>query len=362
MTTFADVEAVYRKWLFLDHDKEIIKALFGTLIGNKYDGVPLWLMIVGAPGSGKTAVVEGVLKQQDMILVSNLTPASLASGATGTGFLDELNNHIMVVPDFSTIGEMPKETCNMLYSFFRDAYDGHFTRITGKSSRPISWSGKFGFLGCTTHEANEKVVKDNGQLGERFLLIRVDIPDSSLEHLCDAAFDGAMSRSTMYIEIQDTVNDFLDNFKLPPVTLDPLLRPVIMNSAKALAWSRSPVTRNSTNREVEFSCKFAKEVPTRLIKQLKGMAVGLTAIGCTTQEIINIIHRIARDSIPLHRGLIIKAIASGITSKKGLSEYLNVAQTNAARYNEDLEYLGVVRWGKLELTIPELVEIYKEQP
>ena len=362
MTTFADVEKVYRKWLFLDYDQDIIKIVFGTVLGNSYDGPPVWLMIVGPSGGGKTALIEGLQKADQMILVSNLTPASLASGSTGTGFLDELNNHIMIVPDFSSINSMPRETKHLLYSFFRDAYDGHFTRVTGRASRPIEWAGRFGLMGCSTPQANDAAMKESEELGERFILARVDIPDVDLDKIEVAAYDGAMSKTKMLADIQTIVTDYLDHLVLPAVTLDPNLRSFILESARALAWSRSPVIRDGHNREICFSVHHSREVPTRLIKQLKGLATGLFAIGCNLMEIKRIIRRISRDTAPIHRKMILQAIMSGISTKRGIADYLSIGNSNCAREVEDMEMLGLLRENKLEIALPELIEIYKEQP
>lgn len=359
--SFADVEAAYRRWLYLDHDQDIIKILFGTILGNSYDGPPIWLLIVGPPGAGKTVLVKGLKRADCTVFVSNLTPASLASGSTGTGFLDDLNGKMMIVPDFSAINAMPRDTRHLLFGFFRDAYDGSFTRITGRDSRPITWEGQFGMIGCSTPHATDEAMKEDQELGERFLLVRTNIEGHDLDQILDAAYDGAMVGSSQDLDIQGCCSSYLNTVQLPAVVLDGELRQFIINSARVLAWSRSPVIRDGVQREISFPVWFTREVPTRLVKQLRGLATGLQAIGCDADQIRRMIRRVSRDTVPIRRLLVLRCVANGITSKKEICERCGMHNSHVYRIVEELERLELLIANKMELRLPELREVYKEQ-
>jgi energy-coupling factor transporter ATP-binding protein EcfA2 len=45
------------------HDPDLLRAIYAVYLANKYDGLPVWTLIVGKPGSGKSellASLEGV--------------------------------------------------------------------------------------------------------------------------------------------------------------------------------------------------------------------------------------------------------------------------------------------------------------
>jgi hypothetical protein len=46
-----DALAVYRKWLYLPDPGSVLASL-GAYAANRLPGSPVWLLLVGAPGSG----------------------------------------------------------------------------------------------------------------------------------------------------------------------------------------------------------------------------------------------------------------------------------------------------------------------
>ena len=50
--------ATYGKWLHLP-DQRTLLAILGTIAANRLEGDPVWLLVVGPPGGGKSEQLQG---------------------------------------------------------------------------------------------------------------------------------------------------------------------------------------------------------------------------------------------------------------------------------------------------------------
>ncbi len=74
-----DVETVFRRWLYLP-DLRPLLALLGTFAANQLDGDPVWLLLVGPPGSGKSELLGSIAGLPNVHPTATLTEAALLSG------------------------------------------------------------------------------------------------------------------------------------------------------------------------------------------------------------------------------------------------------------------------------------------
>src|SRR5262245_41168780 len=79
--TLADVETVFQKWIG-DSDREPTRALLATYVANvRLEGDPVWLMLVGGSGAGKTERLQSLSGLPDVVTESSISgPAALLSG------------------------------------------------------------------------------------------------------------------------------------------------------------------------------------------------------------------------------------------------------------------------------------------
>src|SRR5258708_36314886 len=61
LTPIEHLEAEFRQYLHMP-DPGALYALMGAVAGNMLDGEPVWLMLVGPPGCGKTGLLNSTLK------------------------------------------------------------------------------------------------------------------------------------------------------------------------------------------------------------------------------------------------------------------------------------------------------------
>lgn len=72
--------------LFIEHDQQGLALICGS-VGNRLQGEPVWLMLVGAPPSGKTELLMSLKEPPEVRVVGTLSEGGLLSGGR-SGLLD----------------------------------------------------------------------------------------------------------------------------------------------------------------------------------------------------------------------------------------------------------------------------------
>lgn len=75
-----DVLSTYRKWLYMPDDSAVLATL-GTIAANRMEGDPVWTLIVGPSGVGKTETIEGIGGLPEVHSCATLTEGALLSGS-----------------------------------------------------------------------------------------------------------------------------------------------------------------------------------------------------------------------------------------------------------------------------------------
>ncbi|GAG31428.1 unnamed protein product, partial [marine sediment metagenome] len=74
----------FRKWLHV-REPNILSVIFGAIMANRLNGDPLWLFVVGPPGSMKTEVLMSTVESPLIMSTTSLTVPALISGANTMG-------------------------------------------------------------------------------------------------------------------------------------------------------------------------------------------------------------------------------------------------------------------------------------
>ena len=109
--TVAEVVDTFKRWLYLP-EPDVLLAVLGTFAANHLPGEPVWLVVVGPPGGGKTEPLRAVTALPDAYATGTLTESSLLSGspkrerpATAKGgLLREIGGFgLIVAKDFGSV-------------------------------------------------------------------------------------------------------------------------------------------------------------------------------------------------------------------------------------------------------------------
>jgi len=129
------------------YDAEVAEVLLATIIANRLEGPPVWLMLIAPPSSGKTIALEPLDVFPATKLLSKLTEKTLLSGMPDqsgkpASLLLQLGpKPTLVVKDLGTLLETNHHSKGDLYAQLREVYDGYISAAYG-NGRYVEWPGK----------------------------------------------------------------------------------------------------------------------------------------------------------------------------------------------------------------------------
>lgn len=351
----AQVVETCQRWLHLP-DPGSLYALLGTIAANRLEGDPVWLLLVGPPGGGKSELLNALSGLEDVHPTATLTEAALLSGTSKRehskdakgGLLRTIGNFgIIVAKDFGSVLSMNRDARSLVMAALREVYDGSWTRHVGTDGgKTMTWSGKVGFVGgCTqTIDRHHAVM---GAMGERFLFYRLPEIDSSMQAY--RALKHAGKERAMRQELADNVAGVLSGSSPTDVDLSDEETDWLVNLATLVSRARSAVERDSYSREIELVPD--SEAPTRLVIMLARLLQGLTAIGLDRTEASKVVVKTALDSMPTLRRRVLEELQAGQLDTTDVAELVLHPTQTTRRALEDLTAHGLVlchRGGKGE--------------
>src|SRR5262245_23706788 len=131
----------YRERFHLPDPTPLYAAL-ACFAANFLNGNPVWLLLVGAQGSGKSEILELFVDLDRVFPTAEVTVAGLLSGvgvqdrAPGAkgGLLREIGSErvgFILAKDFGTVLNMNAESRLQTFAALREIYDGSYTRRLG---------------------------------------------------------------------------------------------------------------------------------------------------------------------------------------------------------------------------------------
>ena len=102
-----------------------IDIVLSTAISIYLWGDPIWLLLIGPSGGGKTELLNLFKDSDDTISISRLTENTLLSGSldvpSGHDLLDAVKGKILIIKDLSPILELGSDAKKQILSTLRDA-------------------------------------------------------------------------------------------------------------------------------------------------------------------------------------------------------------------------------------------------
>jgi len=348
-------------------DPGIIYVLMGAVAANMLDGYPVWLMLVGAPGDGKTELLNallGIPHTHPLANISNETAFLSATGvkerakdATG-GILRQVGEHgAVVLNDFTSVLGLEPRVLSVVLTVFRESFSGGWTRHVGvDGGREIRGRGGGPFLAGVTGEI-DKHHQVSASLGERWVYYRMREDEVLTYEKTRRALLNA-GREGWREELKDLVAGFFagldlkfrgraEDSKRRDLTDVEMTRIIRIGSISARC--RSAVVRDPYSKEILGVRE--TEVGTRLSTVLGQLLVGMEAIGVDEDDRWRLIGKVGLDSMPKLRRMIIDLVLGSGRDGVGVTEITDTTKASRAvveRAVEDLEVHGVVELVNIE--------------
>jgi hypothetical protein len=336
------VVRVFREWLYLP-DPAALKLTLATIAANRRPGDPLWLLLVGPTGSGKTELLDSLLDLPHTHEVGTLTEASLLSGSprretakdASGGILRRIGEFgFLILKDFTSVLSTSKEIRGPLLAALREIHDGHWARHVGTDGgRTVTWQGKCVLLaGCTpTIEQHRSLM---AAMGERFVFSRM--PLMPQKEQAKRAMEHVNKEAVMRKKLRAAVAGLFDSLQVEEQPFSQTIGTRMAALATFAARARSAVERDPYRREIEHIPD--SEMPARLACTLKALFQGLRMIHITEDEAWRLTVRVAIDSIPEVRRLVLEHLqeANQPIETSAVADALNYPTTTIRRTLEDL--------------------------
>jgi CRP-like cAMP-binding protein len=342
--------ATFRAWLYMPDPGALLVTL-ATVAANRAEGDPVWLLVVGPPGSGKTEIINAINGQPDIHVASTLTEGSLLSGtpkrergakAKG-GLLREIGDFgIIVLKDFGSVLSMNRDTRGQVLAALREIFDGEWTRHVGTDGgQTLSWSGKVALIAGVTPaiDAHHAVI---GSMGERFIFYRLPLTDADVQ--AQRALGHVGRERQMRKALAEAVRDVLDGADPDRLLAAPdavLTRRLVEISTLAVRC-RSAVDRDGYTHEITLIPE--AEAPARLALVLLRLHNALRAIGVDGGQAWELVTACALDSMPAIRRAVLGCVVADPEplSTTAIAERLGYPTITVRRTAEDLAAHGII--------------------
>ena len=340
--TYNQLKKVVRKSVYMKHEQDYLPVVVATVIANRLQTHPVWLMVIAGPSSGKTVFINALNRCPEGIMISMLTPKTLISGAKNRDTVDgkepslmaRLDGKVMLIKDASTISQMNKVTRTEVFSQLRTAFDGTLEKDTGLGRK--EFKAKFGIIIAGT-SALEKVRSFESELGERFLNFRPVGEDT--EPVNNLKARTADERFKLQDEMSDAFQEYLSSCGTPERIIMPRQ---INNHAEFLVQLRAGVSRDPYKRYVDHPVDDGMESPFRVSEQLSALYTALLHVLHNEHTALAIIKRIALDSVPYTRMRFMQCLQNGCSAQSDIANSMKMSINAVRELSETMELLGII--------------------
>jgi hypothetical protein len=344
-----DLHKAFSNELLLENE-DTLAICMATILANRLPGDPLWVLLVGRSGAGKTEYLTTLEGYAECVFTAEFTPHTLVSGMNNIGGVDpsllpKLDNKVLVIKDFTVILSMHPTGRDEIFGQLREAYDGAYTKQFG-NGLTRNYESSFGLLAGVTNKVDEYASLHAG-LGERFLKYRVSPPRIKVESdIILSAIMKAGKEDGMRESLKKAVSDFLDNVPDTEPEIDRETASVIATIAIVISRLRGVVSINEYTGVQHSKAMF--EIGTRLAKQLARLWKGLVMYFDSRELATKLLKKVALGNVVDKREEVVQAIwhltqsNSVLTATAISSVCKGISSSTVTRELEELSLLGVV--------------------
>jgi hypothetical protein len=297
-----DVHKVFKKWLHIE-DTDFIDLLLSVALTKNMKGTPIWMLVVGASGDGKTECVMSLNGYETKIL-HQITPNTLVSGFTvrdketgervNVDLAPKLDDKLLIIPDMAQLLQLHPNQKAQVWAQLRDLFDGFAGKQAGTGLDTQYTGLRVTLIACSTPSIDSQILIHQ-DLGTRELVWRTKKTKKTVELMNKVWFNEGYEIQ-MRSELNQTVLNFLNNKKIEKVGVDKKTQGELMKYAILLSYMRAPAHFDKYRHELLSD--IYPEKPTRVLKQFKRLFIALKSLDSkySDERALGIINKIALSS------------------------------------------------------------------
>lgn len=269
-----DLYLIYKKWLWLEDTKRI-DVILAAYLTQYLEGTPIWIIMVGNSGDGKTEQLMALENCPNTHIEHNITSKTLVSGNPKVNDLaPELNGKVVMIPDMAQILQLPPQDKGELWSQLRDLYDGFAGKSSGLGKR-AKYSGiRITLIACSTPKIDGQILVHQ-DLGTRELIYRTEDTEDK-RSMMDYAMKNEEEEKQMKKELKQITESFLKDKRVVKKELSFEEAEDLKNIAEFISIVRATAEIDSYTNELRNIVY--PEQPTRVVKQLKRIYMALLSL------------------------------------------------------------------------------------
>lgn len=343
-----EVYKVYKKYYHVEDTKRI-DIILAVALSQKLEGIPIWLILVGASGDMKSVQLNSI-NNNDTYVLHNLTSKTLVNGFKDKikypDLAPELNNKIVIIPDMAQILKLPPSEKGELWGQLRDLYDGLAGKVSGLGSRAKYEGLKVTLLAGSTPAIDGQILVHQ-DLGTRELIYRTkgSVKKKSVMKKC---FENEEFEKTITKKLKEKTTDFLNQTNIKRDYIQDKYLEKLMDLATYITFMRASAEFDNYSHTLRNDVY--PEEPTRIAKQLKRLFVCLMSLSNDYPEerAFEILWQVAKSSaFPLRIKIFEYLLSITIEeSTSSLSERLKMGKATIQRQLQVLWNMNLVECRK----------------
>lgn len=366
--TFDDIASKIEE--YLPNTKDTLKILLAVATsGTRKNRVMLWLLLVGAPSSGKTDLVKLVKNNKEVMSLDNLTLNSFITGERSTekektyDLLPLLNGKCLVIKDWTSLFSLDEKATKKIIGDWVNSYDKELSKFSSRRGK-VTYESEFSHLGCITPATLNKHSTYLNMIGPRFMhFIIPDLTTDQENQSFDAIFSNT-DRSIKEKESGEMVSSYLDYLNERDITsIKELSKGAkrflkvasrFMAKARGIVLIQSASFKDDQGKDITYyeATDTQIEHPFRAVQQLIDLSKYLALVGNKEEvgaEELKLIREIVLSSMPADRANALKVLRTSenqeITTKE-LSDDSGKSFKTSGRLLEELSALGILKKNK----------------
>ena len=287
---------VYKDLLHIEDTKRI-DVILATVLSKKMDGIPLWLILVGASGDMKSVQLNA-LEDEDTYVLHNLTSKTLVNGYKDKNkhpdLAPELDEKVVIIPDMAQILKLPPIEKAELWGQLRDLYDGLAGKVSGQGARSKYKNLKITLLAGSTPAIDGQILIHQ-DLGTRELIYRTS-GNKDKKQVMWKCFNNEKEEVSIKDRLREVTINFIKNTEIKRESIPDYILEKIMEISTYITYMRAAAEIDSYSNTLRNDVY--PEEPTRISKQLKRMFICLKSLSenYSDKRALDILWHIGRSS------------------------------------------------------------------